>query len=280
MKLDSKKSGAVGLILLVLVSIAFIALFNRSSGESILYFNAESDLPDPLVYMKQSYRNNTLPIHVLEIGEKYNVVFSVESQENEEKNYQLKIDSDLVNKTESFKLKPKESKKFSISIEPSVDSKWVLNSTEVSKNENTLDITKNSWLAERSQFTVVVREKGLPAIVEERYDLPISSNIDSFGRVYHMNVSLEELQMNPFERSNINVNAREFEKKLVNDSIRLSVEGSRLHVVSKSDSKQYISEPTLFRVSLIEAEGMADISVDETTGLIDVQDISFLYRIR
>lgn len=279
MKFNSKTLGLAGLGLLVIVAAIFIVFFISGRGETLLYFNANSDLPDPLIYLKMLNATG-LPIHVLDVGKTYNVVFSVASMESKTADYTLTVKSDLVNKTESFSLTPDEVKTFSMAVSPKEDRKWALNSTETTEKESYIDITKNSWLAERRDFTVIVREGGLPAIVEEKYNLPISSDLESFGRVYHMNVTLDELRGKPFERSYTTTETKEFEKKVENTSIMLSVEGSQLHVKSTLKSEQYISEPERFVVRLVKKDSIKKQSVNATTGLENVQEISFLYQIR
>jgi hypothetical protein len=271
--------GLVGLGVLAVVAAALIIFFTSSRGETLLYFNANSDLPDPLIYLKTPNATGP-PTHVLDIGRTYDIIFSAASLESKPADYTLTVKSDLVNKIESFSLEPEDVKTFSLTVSPKEDRKWILNSTEKTERENYIDITKNSWLAERRDFTVIVREGGLPAIVEEKYNLPISSDLESFGRVYHMNVTLDEIKAKPFERDYTETEAKEFNKKVQNTSIVLSVEGGQLHVKSTLESKQYISEPERFVVRLSKKDGLEEKMVDDTTGLENVQEISFIYQIR
>lgn len=279
MKAGSRTLGLVGLAVVVVVAAAVIMFWGEKPGETLLYFNAESDLPDPLIYFKVVETEDGIPAHILDLGRRYNIVFSVASLENKPVDYTYIVESNLVNESDSFNLKPGESKTVYLTVSPDIGQKWVLNLTNISKRENFVDLTEQSWLAERREFTVIVREEGLPAIVEERYDLPISSSLESFGRVYHMNITLDELRVKPFEWSYVRIDSRESNRVVINDSVRLSVEGNKLHVVSTSRKDHYVSEPKLFRVKLTK-KGVGSILINATTGLEEVHEINFLYRIR
>ena len=104
--------------------------------------------------------------------------------------------------------------------------------------------------------------------------------MESFGRVYHMNVTLDELKAKPFERSYTTTETKEFKKNIENTSILLSVEGNQLRVKSTLKSEQYVSEPERFAVRLVKKDGLDEQSVNATTGLEKVQEISFIYQIR
>jgi len=237
-----------------------------------LYFNFDSDLPDPFLYLKAPQS----PINILEVGKSYRIIFTIASDEKSAMDYTYIVSSRILNQTERFTLIPKENKTVYLTITPQESQKWTSNYVTSSKSENVLDLTKYSWLAERKEFLIITKD-GLPAIVEENYNLPISFNISPLGRVYHVNISLDELRKRPFTREYTVESYSAFEK--VNgtiDKLSLYVSGDKLYATLESKRIQYISEPDVFSIRLISGRG----AINETTGMEQPKEIHFLYQIK
>jgi len=272
------KKGIIGIILIAIAVIFFSSLLGR--GYTLLYFNAESDLPDAMVIQRQP-KNATGPqIHIVDLNRTYKVVFTVASIEKKKSRYRYEIRSQFHNESGILTIPPKGNMTFLIAFTPSESDKWVLNSTSDEERRDTIDITKNSWIAERKDFDVIVRREGLPAIVQERYDLPVSSELKHFGRIYHINITLDELREKPYTKSDEWESESVFEKVKTSESVSLSIKDEKLilHVTSKAE--QYISEERPFVVTLIRDIDIGDVVVDEESDVETIQRIKFWYKIR
>lgn len=272
---------ALGAVIVFVVIVGLFTFFSRSEGNTLLYFTAESDLPDSILYERSQEADTPSSVHILGLNKSYDVIFTLASLENRETEYIYEISSELMNKTEKIVLSPGEKKKISVTLNPQEYQKWVLDSNISLKKKNIIDVTKDSWIAERKDFQVLVREDSLPTIVEEDYHLPISSDVAHFGRIYHINISsLDELREKPFIKDYESKDVGVFEKISANDIINLSVVGNKLFLNVESREIKYISEEKPFIVKLFRERKLKDIKIDETTNKEVVQSINFRYKIK
>ncbi|MFH0861136.1 MAG: hypothetical protein V1921_08035 [Candidatus Altiarchaeota archaeon] len=244
------KSGvyfAVILVVVVIGAVFLLVFLPEKEGDTYLYFNVESDLPDPSVYLQ--YANGSTPVYEVSSNRSYSIVFTLTSAELEPTTYVYRVLSDYVNQSAEVILNPKQSKTVSLILSPS-NGKWKLNSTSVSKNSTSLDIVKNSWLAGKKEVQLFVRSDGLPILIEENYHLPLSSDLTEFGEVYHMNLSLEELRSQPFEKSYTSEVSSKFSRTVDTTSVRLSRVGDTLTASSEVRTDFYVSPVRTFLVEV------------------------------
>jgi len=271
----------VGIVLFVVVIGVFIYLFMGPQGKTLLYFNAESDLPDPMIYEKRGANATGPPAHIIEVNKSYDIFFTIASLEKNPTTYTCEVKSSLINKKDTITLSPGDARRVHVQLTPQESKKWTLDSNSSSESENVIDVTRNSWLAERKDFKILVREGSLPMIVEENYHLPISSDVAHFGRIYHINISsLDELRTRPFIKEYVTQDEDNFEKTHSTDLIKLSIVNEKLVVLVKSQKLRFTSEVTPFVVKLFSEKGMEDIKIDSTTNIESIQRIDFLYKIK
>lgn len=270
-------------IIIYLIVICFIGILlvlgyyvlKKPEYGTYLYFNSESDLPDPFLYLKTP--QNKTPVNIIDVGKSYKIMFTIASNEKSAMDYTYIVKSMIFNQIEHFTLLPGENKSVYLTIAPTESQKWKFISASSSKSESVLDLTEYSWLAERKEFQVIMKNE-LPTIVEENYNLPISFDVNPLGRVYHVNVSLDELRKKPFTTEYSMESSGNFEKvNGTTDKLSLYVSGDKLHAIVESIRSQYVSEPDVFSVKLI---GSNLGIINETTGMEQPEEIHFLYQIR
>ena len=153
MKLTNKQICAVVIVLCIFAFIFILGLslsgkteLFAGKGETKLYFNANTDLPDSTLYLK----NETKPIHEIEVNKTYCINFTIASVEKRPVTYTYVAESNVLNLTKHVTLLPEENTTICLTITPGESDKWELNSTTSTEWENVIDLTKNSWLAEKS----------------------------------------------------------------------------------------------------------------------------------
>ena len=283
MKLTNKQICAVVIVLCIFAFIFILGLsfsgkteLVAGKGETKLYFNANTDLPDSTLYLK----NVTKPIHEIETNKTYCINFTIVSLEKRPITYTYIVESNVLNLTKQVTLLPGENTTICLTITAKESDKWRLNSTTSTEWENVIDMTKNSWLAERRDFEILVRKEGLPTIVEENYRLPISTNISQFGRILHANISIDELRRKPFEKEYVTENKEDFVITRTINTINLSINNDKLYLNAKSKKLRYTSDEQLFSIRLIKPIDMEELEISPESYIEEVQEIHFWYRIK
>ena len=263
-------------ILLIIIVLAYGAVKALKKGDTKVYFNAGTDIPDETLYLKQD--NTTNPINILEIGEEYEVSFTIECNEKHNTNYDIGIKSSVYNDNLNMTLKPGEKKIISLKIKPVDNIKWKLNNSEETSVSNMFDITKESWLADKKEFQVIVEEGGLPTIARSDYNLPISTNLSYFGEIYHMDITFDDLTARPFEKEYVTESVMDNKKEVSTDTIKLFVKGSKLYVEGEKTVEQFASEEEIFLIKIQKANNGQEIN--EESGFKETDKLSFWYKIR
>lgn len=283
MKLTNKQICAVVIVLCIFAFIFILGLslsgkieLFAGKGETKLYFNANTDLPDSTLYLK----NETTPIHEIEVNKTYCINFTIASLEKRPITYIYVVESNVLNLTKQVTLMPEENTSICLTITPRELDKWRLNSTTSTEWEDVIDLTKNSWLAERRDFDILVRKEGLPTIVEENYHLPISTSVSYFGRILHANISIDELRRKPFDKEYVTEHEENFETTRNIDLINLSINGDKLYLKAKSKKLRYTSDEQLFSIRLIKPIDMEELQISPESYIEEVQEMHFWYRIK
>ena len=280
MKQTNKQICAVVIVLSIL---AFVFILGLSlSGKTVLfggegftklYFNADTDLPDSSLYLKN------MTVHELEVDKTYNVKFTIASFEKRPITYTYVVESEVLGLTKQLTLLPGENTTVCLTITPKESNKWKLDSTTTQEWENVIELTGDSWIAEKRDFEILIRKEGLPTIVEENYRLPISTSVSHFGRILHANISIDELRKKPFEKEYITEDERGIEKTRKIDRIKLSIDGDELYLKAKTEELRYTSDEQLFSVRLVKPAGWEELEINPVSFIEEVQEIHFWYRI-
>lgn len=284
MKLTNKQMCAVVIVLCIFAFIFILGLslsgkteLFAGKGETKLYFNANTDLPDSTLYLK----NVTKPIHEIEVNKTYWINFTIASFEGTPITYTYVVESNVLNLTKQVTLLPEENTTICLTITPGESDKWRLNSTTSTEWENVIDLTKNSWLAEKRDFEILVRKEGLPTIVEENYRLPISTDVSHFGRILHANISIDELRRKPFEKGYVTENKEDFVITRTIRTINLSInEDNKLYLNAESKELRYTSDKQLFSIRLIKSVDVEELEISPESYIEEVQEMHFWYRIK
>jgi hypothetical protein len=270
-------------VVIVLCIFAFVFILGLSlSGKTVLfggegftklYFNADTDLPDSSLYLKN------MTVHELEVDKTYCVKFTIASFEKRPITYTYVVESEVLGLTKQLTLLPEESTTVCLTIIPKESDKWKLNSTTTQEWENVIELTGDSWIAEKRDFEILIRKEGLPTIVEENYRLPISTDVSTFGRILHANISIDELRKKPFEKEYITEDERGIEKTRKIDRIKLSINGDELYLKAKTEELGYTSDEQLFSIRLVKPAGWEELEINPVSFIEEVQEIHFWYRI-
>ena len=263
-------------ILIVILVLAYGAIKALKKGDTKVYFNAETDIPDETLYLKQD--NTTNPVNILEIGKEYGVLFTIECNEKHKTDYNVIIKSGIYNDNIDVSLNPGDKKIISLKINPVDKLKWRLNNSEETSVSNVLDITKESWLADKKDFQVIIEKSGLPTITRSDYNLPISTNLSYFGEIYHMDITFDDLTARPFEKEYVTESIMDNKKEVSTDVIKLFVKGSKLHVEGEKTVEQFISEEEIFLIKVQKTNSGQE--VNEESGFKETDKLSFWYKVR
>ena len=299
MKLTNKQMCAVVIVLCIFAFIFILGLslsgkteLFAGKGETKLYFNANTDLPDSSLYLKnvtkpiyeietnRTYWIKITPVHEIEVNKTYCINFTIASFEKRPITYTYVVDSNVLNLTKQVTLLPEEDTTICLTITPGESEKWELNSTTSTEWENAIDLTKNSWLAEKRDFDILVRKEGLPTIVEENYRLPISTNVSQFGRILHANISNDELRRKPFDKEYVTENKEDFVITRTINTINLSINNDELHLNAESKELRYTSDKEPFSIRLIKPMDVEELEISPESYIEEVQEIHFWYRIK
>ncbi len=241
------------LITIVLISICILGLaaaigyreLHKKIGSANIFFNSNSDLPDPTAELRHGKINEKEPKNVIKIGKTYTVAFSVVSTEKQPSEYRYTVESKLANNSESFNLNPGEKKSFKIELRPTQNEKWTLNRIEKEIKKDSLDLSESSWLGERQDYEVVSEE------TKKTYAyLPVSIRVDGFGKILNLNITIEDIKKTPHiqEFQTIEEGLNERSEKM--SIIYLGVKDGKLYSEINNTKIVYSANPQLFKVTL------------------------------
>jgi len=254
----------------------------KPPGETEVYFNAYTDLPSETVILTWQNENETTrpiaPIHELLVGETYDLYFTIQSLEHTTTNYTYEIESIFFEETKNVSIEPRESRTIHAEITPEESHKFKEKTTTKESWENQIDITKNAWLAEKKEFQVLVSKGALLTITEERYDLPLSFDVGELGKIYHIDMTLDELKKNQFVKEYTTESIKDLKKTKVTDLISLSVVGDKLLLKANRTRTTYTSEKERFVIQLYYPKSLG--KYDLINGLQKVDDLDFWYVVK
>ena len=234
-----------------------------------MFFNSDTDLPDNLLSLKTNSS-----VHIINAGTEYDVTITIRAGDTAK--YKVIIDSIIHTTEKEFNLKAGENKKFAIKIKPTSTDKWTINSTEKYEWNDEIDITQDSWLAEKRDFAILMDNNTLPTIVMEDYHLPISNQITNLGNVYHVNLDLNELIYEPFTKSYETIIEQQLFKQITTDEVVLKVKNEVIYLNSKQTIKSYNSQVQGFSIKLYNED---ILQADKKGFRKAISDLSFLYQI-
>jgi len=273
---NTKNAFVVGAIVLVVFVFALITYNSFKSGSTSLYFNAETEIPDETLYLKDININSTT--NILSINENYNILFTIQCDEKDKTDYLVQIKSKIYEDNINVTLKPGEKKQISLKINPSEDNKWELDVNDKTNYYNEIDITDNSWLANKESFQVIVEDGSLPTLTKTNYYLPISSSLNYFGDIYHMNITFGELLNEPFEKEYITETVTTNNKIVNIEEIKLYVKNNKIIINTSKSIEEYVSNNEVFLIKVIKLNN--GLEIEEESGFQEAEQISFWYNIR
>jgi len=249
-----------------------------------IYFNMGSDLPESGAALKYGNIGGNA-VSMLNVGDSYNLEFTVESNEIRQTEYTYVIDSRVKNQSESFTLRPGEKKTFKVKLTPSEADKWVFEREENVKKAGTYDLGMDSWLGERLQSDLIVGE-----VLSTYAYAPISVDVDGYGRILNLNLTLDELKARPYHLDRTSEEITSFQMVQTADYTDLYVRGGKLVFDSRDTSRYFTSKPDLFRLVLVKgvSEGMPaypkteayNTTTYDTNSGNDIAVLSFWYQIK
>ena len=256
---------AAGLIAVCVVVVgAFIGYQSLTSGagETDIYFNVTSQLPDPLADVKYG-RISSEGVNVSEVGKSYEVMFTVDSEEKEPTAYTLSVDSRIKSTEESFTLKPGERRTFTVTLQPTADDKWVFSHDELTSTRSAYDLTRDSWLGELVSFAVATGEPD--GVITYA---PVSVNVNQYGNILNLNVSLRDLEARPYRQERAEATVGEYDKTVTASIRELYVKSDQLVYEEGIRKSVYLSEPETFKATVL------------NKGRGESKSISFWYKIK
>ena len=209
-------------IAITLVFVMFMrAEIMSEAGFTELYFGEHRELPSEM-----------------EINESYNISFTLSNHELETTKYIFEVDSKIEKFKENITLLPGESAVFTLSLTPT-DKGWELFSSIAQGYENKLDILKDSGLARENEFRLIIDN------ISHRY-VPISHQVDRFGYIFHINISVDELKEKPFKKCyrymDVGINKSIHKEQ----TITIFVKNNEIYLSSNLSEQIYLSERSPF----------------------------------
>jgi hypothetical protein len=256
----SKSLVIIFVILCILGFSATIIVRGMSKPSSTdIFFNMESDLPDPTAILKNG-RVGDDGINILSTGKPYEISFTVVSKNDNPTEYTYVIDSKILNKTDSFTLGPNGNKTFKYVIEPIDSNKWTYDRTDNTFSNNVYDLSQDSWLGERIQYEVISGE------TTKAYTYaPISINMGGYGHVLNLNVTLDELKAKPYSGAYTISTIGIYDKSVTDYITNLSVKNNKVYLETGTITRVYNSRPELFRITLYnQGKGTTDEYIAKT----------------
>jgi len=249
-----------------------------------VFFNVDSDLPDPSAELKfPTNRTYGGGLSRIEVGEAYNVKFSIRNNLSYGSRYFYHVRSHILNDSGFIDVNPSETLSVILPIEIRETDKWVLRHREAVDKISVFDLSHPTWLGLKSnRRTLVFTEGNSSAVIavdkninlgdvkdssytyipvdesssgktltkqDYLYD-PISVSLDGFGDVLNLNLSLDDLRDKPFLKSFSTVTVKE-ERKIVDvTSVRLSVIGEELILNKSVERFVYESNPDYLLITV------------------------------
>jgi hypothetical protein len=272
-------------IIAVVLVLAVAIYFTLGKPSTSLYFNLDSDFPDPSAGLKNEFIGAN-GLHILDVGGEYEVSFTVESTERASQEYVLIIDSSLITHTGQFTLSPGESRRFSYKLTPGDADKWEYAGATHTRQTRSIDLVRDSFIADRIDFdqSIIVGD-----LLTAYAYAPVKTDMPGFGEVLNLNMTLEELKVKPYVRSVSTVDEKEYSKTVTNNTIKLEVAGNTLKYDYSQDDEIYDSKNQLFRIIVHKKDngmaypGMVNDSIvfsPTKTSADKPLELNFWYRIR
>jgi hypothetical protein len=246
-----KKEIAVSLVIVCLLGVGFFFAYRslKKTGATSVYFNMESDLPDPSAELKYGTIGDKQALNVMKPGKAYTISFTVLSGEKTPTEYSYVIESKAMKGEGRFNLNPGQNKTVNLTLNLDEGDKWVYDRTDVTTNENNFDLANSSWLGERIDYQILGSENSKAYTYA-----PVTVDFGAFKKALNLNLTLDDLRTNPHERYSTSIMTKEGEKDDENNSLQLSVNENKLNVNMRTVRVIYKNTPELFRIMLYKGD--------------------------
>ena len=262
------KKPQIAFIVIIVCAFAFLLILNvypslSVQGEKtvevkpLLYFNANSDLPNSMLYLKGK------TINEIYVGQTYYLIFTITSLEKHPIIYTYVIESTVLGLIDDVTLQPGESKSVCIEFTPEESDKWKLDYNTALTMEHVIDLTNDSKIVELQEFEIEDNMKGNTTKV-----------IGSFSWLFSSNISIDELRKEPRMNEHITEYNNEYKKTHTINLINISVIDDKLYLKARSKDIKYSSEKQLCSIKIF----MPPSKDDEN--YIELEEIHFNYFIK
>ena len=265
------KKPQIAFIVIIVCAFIFLLVLNVSpslsaQGEKtddivaknlLLYFNADSDLPDSMLYLKGK------TINEIYVGQTYYIIFTITSLETHTVVYTYVIESTVLELIDEVTLQPGESKRVCITFTPEESDKWELDYNTALTLEHVIGVTNNSKIVELQEFEIEDNMKGNTTKV-----------FGSFSLLFSSNISIDELRKEPLMNEHITKYNNEYEKTHTINLINISVIDDKLYLKAISKDIKYISEKQLCSIKIFVPPSKDD------ENYIEIEEIHFNYLIK
>jgi hypothetical protein len=177
-------------IIVLIVSIIIVLIFNLAVREKL-----KQDESFSALYFED---HKKLPKKLLE-DENYSIEFTISNQELKTTKYKLVIDSKTYPFEKEIYLNPNELKTFKFNIKVKNEdyySKFSISQEKTKIIEKGFfgKITENIFIKKHNDYNTnnIIDNKN------NKYYLPLSFNLGTFGQIYHINLTVNELKDKPF----------------------------------------------------------------------------------
>jgi hypothetical protein len=222
------------LIIILIIFIILTLLFTLYSRNELkqkqgfieLYFEDQNSLPE-----------------IIEINKPFNVSITIKNNELYLVNYIFEINSEISNYTRDINLSSGESTTIDLEIIPE-NIGWEIYFKEKRIIKEVLNTIENSKIATPRVFSFFIGDSLY------QYSLPLSHYIEGLGYVFHTNLTLEELEEEPFRKFH------EYNKTSTNTAsskkqeVILYVENNKIYINSNLEDITYKSVKEPFVVKL------------------------------
>ena len=266
------KKGEIVLVGIIVCLFAFIFIVNvypsfdiQEDKKTMLYFNADTDLPDTMLYLKGK------TINEIYVGQTYYLNFTITSVETYPIIYTYVVESTIVDTINEITLEPGENRSICIEVTPKESDKWELDYNTTCTWEHVIDLTNDSKIVEWRKWGI-----------EDNMSGPETKVIGSFGGLFSSNISIDELRKKSLINEHITEYNDGYEKTRTINLINISVIDDKLYLKVISKDMIYTSENQLCCIKIFVPQQSKDgeINREKQIKLEKEKEIRFYYFIK
>ena len=262
MKLRKEEIALVGIVICIFAFVLIANVYSSSDTKSeeivevkpIIYFDADTDLPDSMLYLKGE------TINEIYINQTYYINFTIESLEEYPIMYTYVVESTVLELIDEVTLQPKESKSICVEFTPTESNKWDLVSNTLFTYDYVIDLSNDSKIVELKEFTI-------------KDNIEATKALGSFSWLLSSNISINELRKKPLMNEHITEYNNGNEKISTINLINISVIDDKLYLNMESKDTKYISEEQLCSIRIFVPPSKDEIEEIHFSYLIKMENL-------